>query len=179
MSINIKINAGDDEPFAVEIERFPTQVELEKANSPLEMLPFGLFLLVFLYIALNTFAPSIALSVLLVAGGGLLVLAYLLVRRSERRNIMIFEKTGVMVTEAGLFNDQQWEASYGDFSGVYLRRRQAKSGRSLSVYQIIELKHPDPQKTLPLFVHKTNVAPKERWNTYAELFDLPAKRAET
>ena len=48
MSISIKINAGGDEPFAVDIERFPTEVELEKANSALEILPFGVFLMVFL-----------------------------------------------------------------------------------------------------------------------------------
>ncbi len=177
MSISIKINAGSDQPFAVDIERFPTLVELEKANSPLESLPFGLFLLVFLYIALSSFAPSFAFSVLMIAGGGMLALAFLLVRRSERKNIMAFDKNSVAITEAGLFMDRHWSAQYADFTAVQLRRRQARSGRTQTIYQIIELKHPDDKKTLPLYVHKTNKAPTKRWNSYAELFDLPATRA--
>ena len=178
MSISIKINAGSDEPFAVDIERFPTEIQLEKANGAAEILPFGVYLVVFLSVALNSFAPSIALIVLLVTGIGLMVLAYLLVRRSDRKNIMRFEKNSVAVTEAGLFRDQHWQASYVDFKGVYMRRREARSGRTQTVYQIIELKHPDDKKTLPLFVHKTNNAPVERWKSYAELFDLPARKTD-
>lgn len=177
MSISIKINAGSDEPFAVDIERFPTLIKLEKANSPLESLPFGLFLLVFLYIALSSFAPSFAFAVLMIAGFALLVLAFLLVRRSERKNIMAFDKNSVAITEAGLFKDHQWTAQYTDFASVQLRQRKAKSGRTQTTYQIIELKHSDDKKTLPLYVHKTKNAPIERWNSYAELFDLPATRA--
>ena len=52
-----------------------------------------------------------------------------------------------------------------------------RSGRTQTTYQIIELKHRDDKKTLPLYVHKTKNAPIERWNSYAELFGLPATRA--
>ncbi len=174
MSISIKINAGSDEPFAVDIERFPVKIELEKNNSPLEFLPFSLFVMVFLYVALSSFAPSFSLTVLLGTGIGLLLVAYYLVQRSERKNIINFDKNGVAVTEARLFGDRHWTASYKDFKEVHMRRRKAKSGRTQTIYQIIELKHRDDKKTLPLFVHKTNVAPKERWKSYAELFGLPA-----
>ncbi len=177
MSISIKINAGSDEPFAVDIERFPTKVELEKANSALESLPFVLFLMVFLYVALSSYAPSLSFLVLMIAGCGMLVSAFWLVRRSERKNIMAFDKNSVTVTEAGLFRDRQWSARYGDFAAVQLRKRKAKSGRTQTTYQIIELKHGDDKKTLPLYVHKTKNAPIERWNNYAELFGLPATRA--
>ncbi len=179
MSVAIRINSGTDEPFAVEINSFPTSIELEKPNSPLEILPFGLFLMVFLYFAVNAIAPAVTLVVLTLAGGAMLALSFWLMRQSERKDVMIFDRQGVSVTEAGLFTDHKWQASYSDFEGVVMRRRQAKSGRSYSIYQIIELKHPDPQKTLPLFVRNTNVAPKKRLKTYGELFDLPARREGT
>jgi len=179
MSINITENAGRDEPFAVEIDEFPTQVSLVKNNSPMEIAPFFLFLLVFLYFTVNAIAPARTLVILLVAGVAMLILSFLLIRRSERRDIMTFGKSGVSVTEAGLFTDHHWQAPYEDFDSVFMRRCQAGAGRKQTIYQMVELKHPDPAKTLPLFVHQTNVVPTERWKSYAELFDLPARRDGT
>ncbi len=179
MSITIKINSGEDKPFAVEIAHLPVEVRLEKPIDGLSILPMGLFALVFLYIAVSSFLPSFVMPALVVAGGGYVLFAIFVLKRAGHKHILRFEQDHVRVTESGLLRDRHWQAAYSEFKGVYLRRRQAKSGRTQTTYQIIELKHPDKQKTLPLFVDKTKSVPKNRWNAYAKIFQLAAVREGT
>ena len=169
MSIAIKINSGDDRPFAVDIEEFPTRIALDKPENGFMLVPLGLFIVAALFFVTGA---AVALPV----GALLTVLIAFLLWRFGRQNIMQFEKNGVMVTEAGALKDVYWEAVYTDFSGVHMRTRKAKSGRTQTTYQIIELKHPDPEKTLPLYVEKTKNVPKTRWQRYARLFDIPPVR---
>jgi len=172
MSIAIKINSGDDEPFAVDIEQFPTKIMLAGQGLGLSLIPFAFFLLVASFFVLG-------LGIALMLGAALVAFLAYALWRGGRQNSLVFERTHVVVTEVGLFKDNVWEVPYKEFKGVYMRKRRAKSGSSRTTYQIIELKHPDDEKTLPLFVDKTRKTPTERWQNYAKLFDIPPLREET
>ncbi len=165
LSIAIKINAGDDEPFAVEIEGFPTTVEVVKSGAGWMVVPFGLFLF---SVPFLIFGPVVA------AFSGIFLLAALVfvIRRQGRPDIMLFDRHGVVVTETGLLTDSTWKAAYEEFSGVNLRKCRARAGRRFATYQVIELIHPNPAKNLPLFVRKTTRKPKNRWQAYARLLGV-------
>ncbi len=176
MSVSIRIKSGEDRPFAVDIRKFPATIRID--NNPLRLaaLPFVLVFLLVFSIIIGNVVPAIAIivvPVLLIVAG---LLLFLVLRRRGRQNILLFGRKGVLVTEAGLLRDSNWQADYDEFEGVRLRRRQARQGRGHATYQIIELKHPDPRKTLPLFVEKGKRTPEKRWHSYGELFGLPTIR---
>ncbi len=169
MSVTIRITSGSDEPFSVDIGKFPTVISLPQSRPEPLLLFFPVFLAVALFVAFDT--------VTAIVGGGLVavVIGFALWRR-RRHDLVRFEKDRVVVTERRFGRDLVWEAPYREFDGVNLRRRQARSGKTQTVYHIIELKHPDEQKTLPLFVEKTGKKPEQRWRDYADLFGLPPIR---
>lgn len=179
MSISVKIKSGEDKLFVMDVERLPTKIFLDKSTNDLLFIPFGLVVLVFLFFALNSILSVSVWPIVLTIGAIMAVLSILLWRRRERQDTISFESKRVEVTEAGPLKDTRWEAEYPDFEGVLMRTRVAKSGNSRATYQVIELKHSDPKKTLPLFVDMTRKTPTERWKAYAELFNLPAIREET
>lgn len=174
MSISIKINSGEDRPFTIDLERLPTEIGIERNDVNLSFVPFGLFLLAAVFFVLQEFSMSLAFSVVLPLGAVMAFVFMRMMARSGRKNIIRFEKNGVVVTEVGLMSDKHWQADYSEFKGVYMRRRIAKSGRTNSTYQVIELKHQDESKTLPLYVDLSSKAPTSRWQSYADLFNLPA-----
>ncbi len=168
MSVHIKINSGEERPFALEVTQFPKQVFLEKPDKILVVLPFGLFLLAMLFFAFD-------LVTALGMGAALVSVTAFAYWRGQRSYVLNFEKDRVLVLEPGIFRDHEWQAAYSEYEGVFQRSRTARSGSASTTYQIIELKHPEPQKTLPLYVHKTMEKPISRLASYAKLFGLAAK----
>ena len=171
MSVRIKINSGEDRPFAVEIEQLPKQIHLEKPDKTMPALLLALFLLAMIFFVFD-------LGVALVLGTVLLTFSAFSYWRGQRPYAMTFEKDRVLVCEPGLFRDHAWQAYYSEYEGVFQRSRMARSGSSHTTYQIIELKHFEPNKTLPLYVHKTTEKPIASLAAYAKLFGLPAKAEE-
>jgi hypothetical protein len=178
MSITIRIKSGEDKPFAIEIERFPTEVVLDKAAVDFSGAIIAVIVLVFLFVALNGIFQAAVWPLALALGVLIASFLFVMIGRRGRQDIMRFEKDRVVVTEAGLLYDTIWEEAYSAFKGVSLRKRRTKSGSSRFTYQIIELKHPDPQKTLPLFVDLTGKTPTRRWLSYVDIFDLPPIKGE-
>ncbi len=168
VSVRIKINSGEDRPFALEVEQFPKQVLLEKPDKTLAVLPFGLFLLVMLFFVFD-------LAVALGLGFALMCLTAFAYWRGKRPYVLNFETDKVLVSEPGLFRDRDWQATYSEYEGVFQRSRTARSGAANTTYQIIELQHPESEKTLPLYVHKTTGKPIGSLAAYAKLFGLPAR----
>ncbi|MCF6198266.1 MAG: hypothetical protein L3J67_02505 [Hyphomicrobiaceae bacterium] len=171
VSVRIKINSGEDRPFAVEIDNLPKKIHVEKPDKTMNALPLGLISLVVLFMVFDT-------GTALLLGGALVILSAFAYWRGRRQYILAFEKDRVLVSEPGFFRDHNWQASYSEYKGIYQRSRTDRSGSSNSTYQIIELKHFEPEKTLPLYVHKTTGKPLASLAAYAKLFGLPVVKSK-
>ena len=93
----------------------------------------------------------------------------------RRRNVR-FEKDCVWVKERTWFTTEEWYAPYSDFEGVLWREHILRGKNSTTTFQIIELKHPEAEKTLPLRVTTKKKPPKRDWDDYARKLGLPALR---
>ncbi len=98
------------------------------------------------------------------------------IRMLLRRRIVKFEPAGVTVHERKLLSETEWYARYSEFEGVLLREHTRRNKNSSTTYQIIELKHPDPSKTLPLHVSTGTRPPRSAWESYGQKLALPALR---
>jgi hypothetical protein len=174
MSVNITIQAGEDSHFAPDITRLPAQIEVARpaANPfPLIVVAFGLFISYQLFAAL---LGGLALPVMLLGGAALVLAALLWWRQSGLPHLLSFDKEGVTVTERRLIAAKRWRAGYSEFEGLMLRTIQARSPSGKTTYEIIELKHRDPDKTLPLYAARSSSEPRARWKALAELLGVPA-----
>jgi len=177
MSVSIRIRAGDKKPFSVNIDALPQRVEVNKSRKgSAVILPMLIIPLLFLFFVLSSVLDLIiALPVVVLLGIVAGLLAWRAIARKGQSDIMDFAQDGVEVVEAGILRDRIWKARYDEFEGVLLREKGSRAKGSANVtYQIIELKHGDPQKILPLYVRQGGEAPTERWQAYARLFSLPA-----
>ena len=152
MSVSIKINSGENRPFALEIEELPAQIHLDKSDktgaSALWSVHSGWALFLRLI-----WATAVMLAAALAA---FFVFAFL---RSQRQYVLTFEKDRVLVLEPGLFRDHEWQAYYTNMKGLFSALAQQDQKQTNTTYQIIELQHFEPQKTLPLYVQKTTGKP--------------------
>jgi hypothetical protein len=175
VSVNIIIKSGVDRPFAADIEQLPADIEVPRREASPAILFIFLIMAFFAFQILSSLAgpgfaaPVVFAAVALVAG-----LGWLWWRNRGQPHRIRFEQDGVQVIEQGLLRSRTWQAPYSDFKGVQLRRRGAKSTKGKQWYQIIELKHPDDHKTLPLYVEKSTDPPHDRWRAYAALFGVQA-----
>ncbi len=93
-----------------------------------------------------------------------------------RRRVVTFARSGVSVKERKLLTESEWQAPYSEFEGVLLREYTRRGKHSSTTYQIIELKHPDPSKTLPLHIQSGTEPPRTAWEGYVDKLGLPALR---
>lgn len=94
----------------------------------------------------------------------------------RRRRTVRFEQDSVWVRERKWFTTEEWYAPYSDYEGVLWREYTRRSKNSSTTFQIIELKHPDADKTLPLLISTKKKSPREAWNEYARKLGLTALR---
>lgn len=106
-------------------------------------------------------------------GAGLALAGWCAIRLFERR-IVTFARDGVSVEERTLLGGRAWRLPYDAFEGVLYKRRSGKTRRNPVLYQIIELSHADPQRSIPLFVKVGEKRPTEVWQRYADALGLPA-----
>ena len=93
-----------------------------------------------------------------------------------RRRFVRFERDCVWVKERKWFTTEEWYAPYSDYEGVLWREHTRRSKNSSTTFQIIELKHPEDDKTLPLLVTTKKKSPRQDWNDYAHKLGLTALR---
>ncbi len=136
--------------------------------------------LAWMLVALNLLGDfDLDLSVLTLVGLlfpaiGLVPLGYGLLALFERRQAT-FGRDGVEVAGRSLCGRESWSLPYAAYRGVLHREHVVRRRNSSSTtYQIVELHHDDPEKTLPLSVEATAEIPRGLWEGYARALDLPA-----
>lgn len=80
------------------------------------------------------------------------------------RRRITFDTHGVTVEWVDVSGRQSWSLPYSAYERVLYRET--------SWLQMIELHHPDSEKSVPLYVQKA--AARAQWKAYARWFDLPA-----
>jgi len=110
---------------------------------------------------------------LLFPGAGLVLALFAVVALYERRQVT-FERDGVRVEGRSLAGPERWALPYGAYRGVLHREHVERRKNSTTTYQIIEMLHEDPGKTLPLSVEAAAEVPRDRWEGYARALGLPA-----
>jgi len=117
-------------------------------------------------------SPAIAFALMFPAIGLAAVGASLVALITRR--YATFDAEGVAVEGRTLRGRERWFAAYPDFAGVRHREHTINRKHGSTTYQIIELVHPEPAKTLPLYVAVAVAPPRERWESYARELGLPA-----
>lgn len=123
-------------------------------------------------------SPTVALIVngipLALAGGGVLAGASGLVAFLTRREAS-FDASSVRVSGRTPFGREEWSASLSAFDGVAWRViRQRRRRGPPRVWQIIELVHPEPARTLPLHVRESRQDARGEWEGLARTLGVPA-----
>lgn len=80
------------------------------------------------------------------------VLLYLAVLSHRSGRDLAFSPDGVTVRGRWLRRREDWSAPYGAFDGVEARAERVLRGHFYRTYHVIELRHPEPEKSIPLFV---------------------------
>ena len=108
------------------------------------------------------------------AAAGVLALATGLVAFLSRREAR-FDASSVRVTGRTPFGREEWQAPLSAFEGVAWRtvRRRRRRGPD-RIFQVIELVHPDPDRTLPLYVRQSRSDARAEWEAIARALDRPA-----
>ena len=99
-------------------------------------------------------------------GIGVLIVLVALFKLFRRRRVT-FDDVGVTVNDRAVRGGGSWSQPYRAFEGVYLRTQLVRSENGATSYQIIELLHADPEKTIPLYVKATQDIPTDKWEDYA------------
>lgn len=161
----------------VDLRELPVTVDLSPLRSFVwPGIAFGAFLL-FLGVQhlLQNPPPNLGALIMLLPfpGAGLALAAWCGIRLLERR-IVVFERDGVSVQEQSLLGTRAWRLPYSAFDGVVYKRRSGKTRRNPVLYQIIELSHRDPRRSIPLYVDVDDERPVALWQSYADTLGLPA-----
>jgi hypothetical protein len=178
MAVNITIQSGEDSHFAPAISRLPSEIEVERPDgSPLALIfiPVTLFIA---YQVLLALAPASALPGTLLATIALGAAGWLWWRQNGKPHVIRLERDGVVVAERGMLGVSRWQARYDEFDGLMMRRLSAASPTGRTTYEVIELRHPDPRKTLPLYAVRSPTPPRERWQELAGLLGVPALQSD-
>ncbi len=179
MTVRYEVTAGERPDFAVPLSSPPITVTIPARKRPIfALLYFGGVWLFGAVVLAFSFAQSSFLVAIFTIGAFVVGVTLIVVSLPMfgGKNVMTFEGDRVVVREGGSWRKRTWEAPYRTFSAVRLREKSVKDRKGQTVtYQIIELVHRDPLKTLPLYVRQETTPPRERLARYAHLFDLPAE----
>ncbi|WP_167228019.1 hypothetical protein [Pelagibius litoralis] len=144
--------------YALDLSKLPVTVRQAPApmNAPLLAI-LGIACLVVSVLASVGLSGSGQLSrtmlpevLPVLAGGGLLYLAFLS-RRSGRD--VSFEHSGVSVKGLWFLRAEDWWMPYSAFDGVEGKAERVLRGQYYRTFYVIQLRHPEPEKNIPLFVH--------------------------
>lgn len=108
---------------------------------------------------------------------GLSQVGYGLIQRGYRLDLEISDFEVHKKTRS-IFGDEEWRERLSAFDGVMLREEEFREERKGKVervtrYQVIELRHADERKTVPLYVVQGMVAPMEAHQAFGRRLNLP------
>ncbi|MCB1510145.1 MAG: hypothetical protein KDJ36_04520 [Hyphomicrobiaceae bacterium] len=121
----------------------------------------------------------------LFALGGLTVVYLFWVSFALKRYVY-FDDDRVRFVGKAPWGDRLWEARYRDFEGLVMRkqvveRKTRTAGNNddfrwstKHTYFILELRHSDPSKTIPIYVAETDEMPRGRWVKMAKALEINA-----
>lgn len=104
---------------------------------------------------------------------GLGMIAWSLYTLLSKREAL-FGRDGVEVVGRTPVAREKWWQPYSSYKGVLHREHVVNRKNGSTTYQIVELLHDEPGKTLPLLVEASRKMPREAWERYAKWLDLPA-----
>ena len=90
-----------------------------------------------------------------------------------RRCVATIDHSFVTFSGRGLLSRENWREPLQNFSGILHREGRISRKNHSAIYQIVELIHPDPQKTILLDVIRGNVPPQERCEAFSRALHLP------
>jgi hypothetical protein len=161
----------------VDLRELPVTVDLSPLRSFIwPGIALGAVLFVVAATQLIQHPPSNSASLIMMLpfpGVGLAIAAWCGSKLLNRR-IVTFDQDGVSVQERTMLGARSWKLPYGSFTGVVYKRRSGKTRRNAVLYQIIELAHRDPARSIPLYVNVGDKRPIDLWRSYAETLGLPA-----
>ena len=99
----------------------------------------------------------------------------------DRRTVKI-EDGRVTASRRSLFRSESWSESISAYDGVRWRqivvypygRTSGNRIRPPRYYQILDLKHPDPTRSVTLHVTRGNDISRPKWEQFSKLLDVPA-----
>lgn len=161
----------------VDLRELPVTVDLSPLRSFIwPGIALGLFLFFLAMQHLLRYPPpNLGAFIMLLPfpGAGLAIAAWCGIRLLERR-VVTFEQDGVSVQQRTVLRTRTWRLPYNAFQGVVYKRRSGKTRRNAVLYQIIELSHRDPRRSIPLYVKVGEDRPITLWQSYADVLGVPA-----
>ena len=163
-------------PLSVELKP-PFEADLSPAQKPLQvrirLALVWLFLSLFLVIPLRSAPFAAFLLVLIVPAMAMAVIASSVYWLKRGRRVH-FSDDSVSVRETKWGLESAWSAPYSAFEGVLLRERTLRARTRTRTFHIVELRHPDPSKSLPIHIALDEPLPVEVWARAAETLGLPS-----
>ena len=165
-------------PFAVDLADLPQDIDL---TAPKALAKLFLGLAVFFFVM--TGIPFLILlqepempwwGVCLAALFPTLCLAIIIFcfRAISDRRFAHFESNRVTVTDRRLFGGSEWTEHYSNFDGVTVRDVTIDTRYDRATFQIVELVHGDPEKSVPLAISNAETPPHAQCAAFAEALGL-------
>lgn len=169
-------------------------IELDISTSALSAMPkiaFGAALVVLSFVVVGAIPAQIPdgtfiallfqAAPFVVFSAGVFLFARGAIGLLDKRTLRIADGQ-VSVSGKSLLRSENWSEPLDAYDGIRWRqiivRRRGDTRRTgiikLKVYQVLDLKHPDPAKCVPLHVTRLNDGTRPKWERLARLLDIPA-----
>lgn len=177
---SIEAPDGRDPPveFALDLENLPQSIDLSprRVDRLGPLLIGSCFVAFFIVLALAADVEGLGqwlfLSLFLVIG--LLALGAGL-RQVVRRRIACFDAAGVTVRERSLMGTRSWREAYAGFQGLLVKEASRHGEHDQAImFDVVELRHAEAGKCLPVYSAPAAPATRRLWETYAARLGLPA-----
>lgn len=96
----------------------------------------------------------------------------------HRREWAVLGQEGVDHHSVRLHGSKSWSLPYSAYQGVLYRIARVHTKKRHIDFQIVELRHDDPEKCVPLYVSRAREVPRTKLESYARALNLPALEFE-
>ena len=177
MAVQVKLPSRGNRTFEAEIVTLPATVKLPAPKTP----RLGGFIVgaMFTIIGYMMFRDGLAqsginLNALIGLGlgsyGGLTIAKTILAPKGQ--TTMQFSENHVTIKVNGWLRPSSWQEPLKAYEGIKHRTKPAPGNGPRPPYQIIELIHSNTSKTLPLYAARSEKAPIDHLEHYADVLDV-------
>lgn len=177
MAIQLKLSNAGKTSFIVDLQNFPTKVKVPASKSDyISQIITGLFFTIFGFALFrsnleeSSLTPNLLFGLAMGSFGGFNLAKGIFGTKGSSH--LSFHETYVDVKEEYWFTSKATQIPYIDFKGVQTREGKRPKNNALQPYQIIELIHNDPTKTLPLYAKRGSKRQTKLLEEYAEKLNL-------